>query len=57
MSTHLKFCGCNACRAGRHRPGAKTIIKRASRRLRHDTKVAVKKGEEPPDKASVSYTD
>jgi hypothetical protein len=57
MSNHLKFCGCKTCRAGRHRPGAKTTIKRASRRLRHDAKAALAKGKEPPDKTSVSYTD
>jgi hypothetical protein len=57
MSNHLKFCGCKTCRAGRHRPGAKTTIKRASRRLRHDAKVALKKGKEPPAKTSVGYTD
>jgi hypothetical protein len=57
VSNHLKFCGCKTCRAGRHRPGAKTTIQRASRRLRHDAKAALAKGKEPPDKASVSYTD
>ncbi len=57
MTTHLKFCSCKTCRKGRHRPGAKSVIKRASRRLRRGAKAALAKGEEPPDKTSVGYTD
>jgi len=57
MSNHLKFCSCRACRAGRHRPGSKSEIKRASRRLRRNAKAALAKGKEPPPKTSVSYTD
>jgi hypothetical protein len=57
MSRNLKFCSCKTCRAGRHRPGAKSTIKRASRRLRRDTKAALKQGKEPPDKTTVPYTD
>lgn len=57
MSSHLKFCSCETCRAGRHRAGAKSVIKRASRRLRRGTKAAIAKGEEPPNKTSVGYTD
>jgi len=57
MSRELKFCSCQTCRAGRHRPGNKSVIKRASRRLRRATKTALAKGKEPPDKTSVSYTD
>jgi len=53
----MKFCSCNACKAGRHRLGNKSIIKRASRKLRHETKQNLNTGKEPPDKASVSYTD
>jgi hypothetical protein len=57
MSNHLKFCSCRACKAGRHRPGSKSEIKRASRRLRRNAKAALDKGQEPPSKTSVSYTD
>jgi hypothetical protein len=57
MPNHLKFCGCKTCKAGRHRPGAKSTIKRASRRLRHDAKAALAKGKDPPDKTGVGYTD
>ncbi len=57
MSNHLKFCSCKACKAGRHRPGNKTVIKRASRKLRHGAKQAIATGQEPPDKTTVSYTD
>jgi len=57
MPNHLKFCSCKTCKAGRHRPGAKTTIKRASRRLRHGAKAALAKGKELPDKTGVSYTD
>ena len=57
MSRELKFCSCKTCRAGRHRPGAKSIIKRASRRLRHGAKAALKQGQEPPAKTTVGYTD
>jgi len=57
MSNHLKFCSCRACKAGRHRPGSKSEIKRASRRLRKSAKQALAKGEEPPSKTSVTYTD
>lgn len=57
MSNHLKFCSCKACRAGRHRPGSKSVIKRATRKLRHGAKQALAKEQEPSDKISVSYTD
>jgi hypothetical protein len=57
MPNHLKFCGCKTCKAGRHRPGAKSTIKRASRRLRHDATAALAKGKDPPDKTGVGYTD
>ena len=57
MPNHMKFCSCKTCRAGRHRSGGKATIKRASRKLRHDTKAKLKEGKEPPDKGTVSYTD
>jgi hypothetical protein len=57
MSNHLKFCSCKACKAGRHRPGNKTRIKQASRKLRHGTKAAIKAGKEPAAKTGVDYTD
>ena len=57
MSRELKFCSCKSCRKGRHRPGSKSEIKRASRRLRKSAKAALKRGEEPPSKTSVSFTD
>jgi len=57
MSRELKFCGCKCCRAGRHRPGSKATIKRAARKLRHETKENLAKGKEPPDKTSIDYTD
>jgi hypothetical protein len=57
MSRQLKFCGCKSCRAGRHRKGGKSIVKRAARHLRRSGKAAVAKGQEPPTKTSVSYTD
>jgi hypothetical protein len=57
MPNHLKFCSCKTCKAGRHRPGAKATIKRASRRLRHGAKAALAKGKEPPDKTTIGYTD
>ena len=57
MTTHMKFCSCKACKAGRHRAGAKSTTKRAVRRFRHKAKAAVKKGEEPPTATSIPYTD
>jgi phage gpG-like protein len=57
MSRQLKFCGCKSCRAGRHRKGGKSIVKRAARHLRRSAKAAVAKGQEPTTKTSVSYTD
>ena len=57
MPNHLKFCRCAACKAGRHRPTSKAIVKRASRKLRQQTKQALKTDREPPSKGTVSYTD
>lgn len=57
MPNHLKFCGCRACKAGRHRPGSKTRIRAANRKLRHKTKQALHTDKEPPDKTGVDYTD
>jgi hypothetical protein len=57
MPNHLKFCGCKTCRKGRHRPGAKSAIRKKVRGFRHAAKQALKQGREPPDKTSVGYTD
>lgn len=57
MSRHYKFCSCKTCREGRHRPGNKAQTKRKARGFRRKTKTALAKGEAPPDKISMSYTD
>jgi len=57
MPNHMKFCGCRACRAGRHRPFNKFIIRLANRVFRRKAKEALKKGETPNNKTTVTYTD
>jgi len=57
MSHNYKFCSCKTCRAGRHRPGSKSQTKRKTRGFRHKAKAALAKGEAPPDKIGMSYTD
>jgi hypothetical protein len=53
----LKKCGCKQCRYGLHQPFGKCVMKRVTRRFRHATKVALRKGIEPPWVMSVPYTD
>lgn len=58
MPNHLKFCGCKMCRSGmHHRPMMEAIVRRAVRRLRHLTKLALRRGEEPPPAIGVGRTD
>ena len=55
MSNVMKFCGCRQCRVGLHRNGWR--CRAVVRRLRRLTKLALRRGEEPPRVASVPYTD
>ena len=57
MPNHLKFCGCKACRKGKHTPAGSDTVREAIRKDRKAVKAALKKGEEPPRKAGVTYTD
>lgn len=55
---HLKFCGCQQCRAGMHLSGrSAALVRRVVRRFRREAKAALKRGEEPERVASVPYTD
>lgn len=53
----LKRCGCKSCRRGLHQPYGRCVMKAVSRRFRHETKVALRMGKEPPMVMSVPYTD
>jgi hypothetical protein len=58
MSNVLKFCSCRSCRAGRHACKYKHREARiAQRKLRHNTKAALRQGQEPNRSVSVGYTD
>lgn len=57
MPNHMKFCGCKCCRAGRHRPYSKFLIRLANRVFRRNAKKDLKEGKEPADKISIMYTD
>ena len=57
MANHVKFCGCKACRAGRHRPGSKARTKRALRSIRRAVKTALRNDREIPAAVSIPYTD
>lgn len=56
MPKHLKFCGCRQCRRGMHR-GMGWVVRKAVRRLRRLTKLALRRGDDPPGAVSVPYTD
>jgi hypothetical protein len=55
MSNVVKFCGCKACRRGRHANHENT--KKELRKFRRLVKLAIRKGKEPPRTVSISYTD
>lgn len=57
MSNVYKFCGCRACKAGRHCNYSKASTKIAMRSLRRQTKQALRTGKELPTKISIPYTD
>ena len=58
MSNVMKFCGCRACRSGMHRSSRSGCeVKMISRKFRRMSKIAISRGEEPPTKISVPYTD
>jgi len=57
MSNTIKFCGCRACKAGRHHPNNKVNTRKSLRAFRRNTKQALKRGVEPPTKISIDFTD
>lgn len=63
MANHLKACSCKACRYGMHHTSyGATIVRKAVRNFRHDTKAALRaikngKDVEIPMIAYVGYTD
>ena len=57
MSNTIKFCGCRACKAGRHCKRNRATTQKTIRSFRRQAKQAVKRGEEPPKAVSIPYTD
>ena len=57
MPNHMKFCSCRSCKAGKRTPRAKLITRLVIRAARHQVKLALHKGNEPLNVASVPYTD
>lgn len=57
MANHLKFCGCAGCKRGKHSLAAKTRTRLVIRKNRSDTKVALRRGEEPTNTCSAGRTD
>lgn len=53
---HLKCCGCQQCRAGKHKRGG-FQVKRANRQHRRGAKLSLKQGLEPEKVISIGYTD
>lgn len=57
MSNVMKFCSCRMCKFGRHKKSQKFHNKFLMRRLRRETKVALRQGREPERIISIPYTD
>ena len=59
MANHIKFCGCKACRAGRHAPSSKAKIRTAVRSNRRAVKAVLRQDREAetPRCIAVGYTD
>jgi len=57
MPNHLKFCSCRQCKAGRHSKAGKATVRATIRADRKAVKAALSKGDYPPRKAGVPYTD
>jgi hypothetical protein len=57
MPNHLKFCSCRQCKAGRHSKAGKATVRATIRADRKAVKAALSKGDDPPRKAGVPYTD
>lgn len=53
----LKGCQCALCRDGLRRGWGDVVAKRVSRSFRHQTKAALRNGQEAPEKISLGYTD
>lgn len=57
MSNVIKFCSCRMCKRGKHTKTSRFYSKIAMRRLRRETKVALRQGREPERLISIPYTD
>ncbi len=57
MPNHIKFCGCHACKAGKHTPTSKAITRSKVRAARHACKIALTGGREPVRTISAGRTD
>jgi hypothetical protein len=57
MPNQMKFCGCRRCRSGLHTKSGGLTVKKIVRKTRRTAKQQLKRGEEPPPKFSVEYTD
>jgi hypothetical protein len=58
MPNHMKFCGCKWCRAGRSTAWSKRAVRAIVRKMRHNARRALKRGDDDVDTTeSVPYTD
>jgi hypothetical protein len=57
MANHIKFCSCNACRAGQHSKASKIKTRSVIRSNRRNVKELLSKDRETPKAIGAGYTD